>query len=113
MVGRDVAHRRRRLNPSTQAGRRRGNDPCVEPAARHTGHAELGPVGDEEAHRLMKNYHRLLAQGLDAAQALELSTAGTEEGRLFCCYGADFTWPAVAPPQTAAPGTGPPPPPGS
>ena len=70
----------------------------------------VGPVGDEEAHRLMKNYHRLLAQGLDAAQALELATAGTEEGRLFCCYGADFTWPAVAPPQTAAAGTGPPPP---
>ena len=47
---RDVAHRRRRLNPSTQAGRRRGNDPCSSAArcTAHTGHAELrAPCGAE------------------------------------------------------------------
>jgi hypothetical protein len=67
----------------------------------------VGPVGDDEAHRVMKNYHRLLAQGLDAAEALELATVGTEEGRLFCCYGADFSWPATVSHQDSSTATGP------
>ncbi|MFQ6170734.1 CHAT domain-containing protein [Oryzobacter sp. R7] len=52
--------------------------------------ASVGPVGDEDAHAVMAAYHRVLAQGLDAAQALDLATAGVEEGRLFCAYGADW-----------------------
>ena len=39
---------------------------------------------------MMTAYHRVLAQGLDAAEALEIASAGVEEGRLFCAYGADW-----------------------
>jgi len=52
--------------------------------------AAVGPVGDEDAHTVMTAYHRVLAQGLDAAEALEIASAGVEEGRLFCAYGADW-----------------------
>ena len=52
--------------------------------------AAVGPVGDEDAHAVMTAYHRVLAQGLDAAEALEIASAGVEEGRLFCAYGADW-----------------------
>ena len=52
--------------------------------------AAVGPVGDEDAHAVMAAYHRVLAQGLDVAEALELASAGVEEGRLFCAYGADW-----------------------
>jgi hypothetical protein len=52
--------------------------------------AAVGPVGDEDAHAVMSAYHRVLAQGLDAAEALEIASAGVEEGRLFCVYGADW-----------------------
>ena len=52
--------------------------------------AAVGPVGDEDAHTVMSAYHRMLAQGLDAAEALELASAGVEEGRLFCAFGADW-----------------------
>ncbi|WP_392543987.1 CHAT domain-containing protein [Oryzobacter telluris] len=52
--------------------------------------AAVGPVGDEDAHTVMSAYHRVLAQGLDAAEALEIASAGVEEGRLFCAYGADW-----------------------
>ena len=52
--------------------------------------AAVGPVGDADAHTVMAAYHRVLAQGLDAAEALELASAGVEEGRLFCAYGADW-----------------------
>jgi len=55
--------------------------------------AAVGPVGDEDAHAVMTAYHRVLAQGLDAAEALEIASAGVEEGRLFCAFGAD--WAAV------------------
>ena len=55
--------------------------------------AAVGPVGDEDAHAVMIGYHRLLAQGLDAAEALELASAGVDDGPLFCSYGADFAWP--------------------
>ena len=40
---------------------------------------------------MMTAYHRVLAQGLDAAEALEIASAGVEEGRLFCAYGADWS----------------------
>ena len=53
--------------------------------------AAVGPVGDEDAHAVMTAYHRVLAQGLDAAEALEIASAGVEEGRLFCAYGADWS----------------------
>ena len=63
--------------------------------------AAVGPVGDEDAHAVMTAYHRVLAQGLDAAEALEIASAGVEEGRLFCAYGAD--WARSAPePSTRA-----------
>jgi hypothetical protein len=52
--------------------------------------AAVGPVGDEDAHAVMTAYHRVLAQGLDAAEALEIASAGVEEGRLFCAFGADW-----------------------
>lgn len=52
--------------------------------------AAVGPVGDEDAHTVMAAYHRVLAQGLDAAEALDIATAGVEDGRLFCAYGADW-----------------------
>lgn len=52
--------------------------------------AAVGPVGDEDAHAVMSAYHQVLAQGLDVAEALELASAGVEEGRLFCAYGADW-----------------------
>jgi CHAT domain-containing protein len=64
--------------------------------------AAVGPVGDEDAHAVMAAYHRVLAQGLDAAEALEIASAGVEEGRLFCAYGAD--WAPV--PRGADAGTG-------
>ncbi len=53
--------------------------------------AAVGPVGDDDAHTVMTAYHRVLAQGLDAAEALEIATAGVEDGRLFCAYGADWS----------------------
>ena len=53
--------------------------------------AAVGPVGDEDAHAVMAAYHQVLAQGLDAAEALELASAGVEEGRLFCAFGADWS----------------------
>ena len=53
--------------------------------------AAVGPVGDEDAHTVMTAYHRVLAQGLDAAEALEIASAGVEDGRLFCAYGADWS----------------------
>ena len=53
--------------------------------------AAVGPVGDEDAHTVMSAYHQVLAQGLDAAEALEVATAGVEDGRLFCAYGADWS----------------------
>jgi tetratricopeptide (TPR) repeat protein len=53
--------------------------------------AAVGPVGDADAHAVMTAYHRVLAQGLDAAEALEIASAGVEEGRLFCAYGADWS----------------------
>lgn len=53
--------------------------------------AAVGPVGDADAHAVMAAYHRVLAQGLDAAEALEIASAGVEEGRLFCAYGADWS----------------------
>jgi CHAT domain-containing protein len=62
--------------------------------------AAVGPVGDEDAHTVMSAYHQVLAQGLDAAEALEIASAGVEEGRLFCAYGADW---AAAPVETGAP----------
>ncbi len=66
--------------------------------------AAVGPVGDEDAHAVMTAYHRVLAQGLDAAEALEIASAGVEEGRLFCAYGADWaplpTHAGTAPPTT-------------
>ena len=52
--------------------------------------AAVGPVGDEDAHAVMSAYHQVLSQGLDAAEALEIASAGNEEGRLFCAYGADW-----------------------
>lgn len=52
--------------------------------------AAVGPVGDDDAHAVMSAYHRLLARGLDAAEALEIATANVEDGRLFCAYGADW-----------------------
>ena len=52
--------------------------------------AAVGPVGDEDAHAVMTAYHQVLAQGLDAAEALEIASAGVEEGRLFCAFGADW-----------------------
>ena len=55
--------------------------------------ASVGPVGDEDAHAVMSAYHRVLAQGLDVAEALEVASAGVEEGRLFCAYGADWAAP--------------------
>ena len=59
--------------------------------------AAVGPVGDKDAHAVMSAYHRVLAQGLDAAEALEIASAGVEEGRLFCAFGADWSpTPAVA-----------------
>lgn len=66
--------------------------------------AAVGPVGDEDAHAVMSAYHRVLAQGLDAAEALEMASAGVEEGRLFCAYGADW---AAAPVRTSAAGGAP------
>jgi hypothetical protein len=62
--------------------------------------AAVGPVGDEDAHTVMSAYHQVLAQGLDAAEALEIASAGVEEGRLFCAYGADW---AAAPVVSRAP----------
>lgn len=62
--------------------------------------AAVGPVGDEDAHAVMTAYHRVLAQGLDAAEALEIASAGVEEGRLFCAFGADW----AATPATDATG---------
>ncbi len=53
--------------------------------------AAVGPVGDEDAHAVMSAYHQVLAQGLDAAEALEIASAGVEEGRLFCAFGADWS----------------------
>ncbi len=58
--------------------------------------AAVGPVGDEDAHTVMSAYHQVLAQGLDAAEALEIASAGVEEGRLFCAYGADWAAAPVA-----------------
>ena len=52
--------------------------------------ASVGQVGDEDAHAVMAAYHRVLAQGLDAAEALEIASSSVEEGRLFCVYGADW-----------------------
>lgn len=52
--------------------------------------AAVGPVGDEDAHAVMTAYHQVLAQGVDAAEALEIASAGVEEGRLFCAFGADW-----------------------
>ena len=56
--------------------------------------AAVGPVGDEDAHAVMTAYHQVLSQGVDAAEALEIASAGVEEGRLFCAFGAD--WAATA-----------------
>ena len=64
--------------------------------------AAVGPVGDEDAHAVMSAYHRLLAQGLDVAEALEIASAGVEEGRLFCAYGAHW----VAPGRSTQPAPG-------
>ncbi len=64
--------------------------------------AAVGPVGDGDAHTVMAAYHRVLAQGLDAAEALEIASAGVEEGRLFCAYGADW----APSPATSEVGTG-------
>jgi len=66
--------------------------------------AAVGPVGDEDAHTVMSAYHQVLAQGLDAAEALEIASAGVEEGRLFCAYGADWA-PLPAHADTAEPTT--------
>ena len=64
--------------------------------------AAVGPVGDEDAHVVMAAYHRVLAQGLDAAEALEIASAGVEDGRLFCAYGADWApLPRSADPEPA------------
>jgi len=57
-----------------------------------TGRATVGRLGsDGDAHTVMAAYHRVLAQGVDAAEALEIASAGVEEGRLFCAYGADWS----------------------
>jgi tetratricopeptide (TPR) repeat protein len=52
--------------------------------------AAVAPVGDATASELMPAYHRALARGVDAAQALEESSAGIENAGLFCVYGADW-----------------------
>ena len=61
--------------------------------------------GDEDAHAVMTAYHRVLAQGLDAAEALEIASAGVEEGRLFCAFGADWAPTPVSVGEPAAPRT--------
>lgn len=55
--------------------------------------AAVGPVGDEDAHTVMTRYHAILSRGLDAAEALELASAGVSDGPLFCVYGADWAPP--------------------
>ncbi|MBM6401609.1 CHAT domain-containing protein [Phycicoccus sonneratiae] len=63
--------------------------------------AAVGPVGDDDAHAVMSTYHRLLARGMDTAEALEIASAGVDDGRLFCAYGADWAapWPGDEPAQ--------------
>ena len=67
--------------------------------------AAVGPVGDDDAHAVMTAYHRVLAQGLDAAEALEIASAGVEEGRLFCAFGADWAPAPVSVGEAATPRT--------
>ncbi|HEV7146255.1 MAG TPA: CHAT domain-containing protein [Pedococcus sp.] len=54
--------------------------------------AAVGPVRDEQAERAMTAYHRELASGTDAALALERASAATPEARMFCTYGASWSW---------------------
>ncbi len=68
--------------------------------------AAVGPVGDDDAHAVMTAYHRVLAQGLDAAEALEIASAGVEEGRLFCAFGADWAPAPVSVGEAATPADG-------
>ena len=53
------------------------------------------PVGDEDAHAVMSAYHQVLVAGPRRRRGLEIASAGVEEGRLFCAYGAD--WAALRP----------------
>ncbi|NYE70588.1 CHAT domain-containing protein [Microlunatus parietis] len=59
--------------------------------------AAAAPVRDDLAARLMSEYHGLLSAGIDAAEALERSSRGDPDSRLFCNYGSDW-----APAQSTA-----------
>ncbi len=52
--------------------------------------ASVGPVADDAAELAMTAYHRQLAQGVDAAAALERATATIPQARRFCTFGADW-----------------------
>ncbi len=67
--------------------------------------ASVGPVGDADAHAVMTRYHRILAQGLDAAEALEIASAGVHDGPLFCAYGADWAPSVRSRPEPVRPTT--------
>lgn len=51
----------------------------------------VAPVSDEVAARAMGDYHRELAHGIPAAEALARTIATHPGARAFCLYGADWT----------------------
>jgi tetratricopeptide (TPR) repeat protein len=52
--------------------------------------AAVAPVADDVAHDAMVAYHRLLASGADAAEALAAVVEGAPGAGVFCLYGSDW-----------------------
>ncbi len=52
--------------------------------------AAVSPVADDAAEAAMLTYHRLLADGSDAATALARALIETPQARSFCLYGANW-----------------------
>ena len=58
--------------------------------------AAVSPVADDLAAQAMVDYHRRLAAGADAAEALCLTVQGHPEAGAFCLYGSDWSAPPAA-----------------
>lgn len=52
--------------------------------------AAVAPVADDVAHDAMVAYHRMLAAGTDAAEALAVVVEGEPAAGVFCLYGSDW-----------------------
>jgi tetratricopeptide (TPR) repeat protein len=52
--------------------------------------AAVAPVADDVAHDAMVAYHRMIAAGTDAAEALAVVVEGEPAAGVFCLYGSDW-----------------------